>query len=61
MTKYTVNILGVIIILAILLVTFVTLKILGVIAWSWWIIFSPFWIETLCVVVLGFLFACYNK
>lgn len=61
MTKYTVNILGVIIILAILLVTFVTLKILGVIAWSWWIIFSPFWIETLCVVVLAFLFACYNK
>lgn len=48
-------------ILAILLVILITLKIFGIVTWPWWIIFSPFWIETFFVVVLAILVAYYYK
>ena len=31
-------------------ILFITLKLLGLITWSWWIVLSPFWIP---VVVFG--------
>lgn len=34
-------------------VAFIVLKLVGVIAWSWWWVLSPFWIPL--AVVLGFL------
>lgn len=61
MTKYTLNAVGLMLILAILLVILITLKIFGIVTWSWWIIFSPFWIETFFVVVLAILVAYYYK
>ena len=61
MTKYTLNAVGFMLILAILLVIMITLKIFGIVTWPWWIIFSPFWIETFFVVVLAVLVACYCK
>lgn len=61
MTKYTLNAVGFMLILAILLVILITLKIFGIVTWSWWIIFSPFWIETFFVVVLAILVAYYYK
>ena len=61
MTKYTLNAVGFMLILAILLVILITLKIFGIVKWPWWIIFSPFWIETFFVVVLAILVAYYYK
>lgn len=34
----------------VLLLVFVTLKLCGVIAWSWWWVMSPFWIP--CLIAL---------
>ncbi len=36
---------------SLLFLLFLTLKLVGVITWSWWWIFAPIWIPT--VVVLG--------
>ena len=33
-------------------VVFIVLKLLGVIAWSWWWVLSPFWISALLSVLL---------
>lgn len=35
-----------------LLVVFIILKLCGVIDWSWWWVFSPFWIPVSIVLVL---------
>jgi len=37
----------------VLAIVFITLKLLGVITWSWWWVLSPFWIPI--VLVLGIL------
>jgi hypothetical protein len=37
-----------------LTIVFITLKLLGKIAWSWWWVLSPLWIAP-CVVLLVFL------
>jgi hypothetical protein len=39
-------------ILGILGLIFITLKLTGVIGWSWWWVLSPFWIPILCVAVI---------
>lgn len=36
----------------VLLVIFVVLKLTGLIAWSWWWVFSPIWIPLLIVVAV---------
>lgn len=38
-------------VLGILLVIFITLKVVGVITWSWWLVLLPLWIS----IVIGFL------
>lgn len=35
-----------------LLVVFIVLKLLGLLAWSWWWVFSPLWIPGIVVVVV---------
>lgn len=35
-----------------LTLVFITLKLTGVIAWSWWWVLSPIWIATLIVIAL---------
>lgn len=41
--------------LTLLLLLFITLKLTGVIAWSWWWVLAPFWIPlTLVLGILGF-------
>lgn len=41
--------------LEILLIVFITLKLTGTIAWSWWWVMSPFWIPLVLVVIAGVL------
>ena len=36
-----------------LTIVFITLKLIGIIHWSWWWVLSPIWISTaICVIVL---------
>lgn len=50
-----------------LTVVFVVLKLIGVIAWSWWWIFSPMWIfygllvAVFLILFVGFLFVYWNE
>lgn len=49
--------------LGILVIVFITLKLCGVIAWSWWWVLSPIWIPiaivlAACAIWLSFLFIC---
>lgn len=37
----------------ILLVAFVTLKLLKVIAWSWWWVTAPAWVPLILIILLG--------
>lgn len=41
-------------ILEVLTVVFVVLKIVGVIAWSWWWVFAPLWLGYLLIFVMWF-------
>jgi len=47
-------------VVGLLQVLFIALKLIGVIAWGWWWVFSPIWISTLAailgIVVLGIIF-----
>lgn len=44
-----------------LTIVFITLKLMGYIAWSWWWVLSPLWISFLVVFGLfGILFAVYG-
>jgi len=36
-----------------LTIVFITLKLCGVIAWSWWWVLSPFWIPLAIILVLA--------
>lgn len=40
-----------------LTIVFITLKLLNIIDWSWWWIFSPIWIPVLLIIVFLFLMA----
>ena len=48
-----------------LTVAFIVLKLMGVIAWSWWWVLSPIWISILLVItiliVAGILFLFFKK
>jgi hypothetical protein len=47
--------------LTVLLLIFITLKLTGVIAWSWWWVLAPFWIPlTIGVVFLAIVFVSIN-
>lgn len=37
----------------ILLVAFITLKLLKVIAWSWWWVTAPIWMPLILIILLG--------
>lgn len=38
--------------LTVLFIVFLILKLVGVISWSWWWVFSPIWIPILIAVIL---------
>lgn len=40
-----------------LAIVFITLKLCGVIAWSWWWVLAPIWIPV-CIVFVVVVFAC---
>lgn len=40
----------------ILTITFVVLKLIGIISWSWWWIFSPLWISIIIGLIVLFIF-----
>lgn len=40
----------------ILTITFVILKLIGIINWSWWWIFSPLWISVIIGLIILFIF-----
>lgn len=39
--------------LEVLLIVFITLKLCGVVSWSWWIVLSPFLVPVVLVAMLG--------
>jgi hypothetical protein len=39
-----------------LFLIFLVLKLLGLIAWSWWWVFSPIWISILIIICVAILF-----
>jgi len=41
---------------SLLFLLFLTLKLTGVIAWSWWWVTAPWWIPPVIVIVLGALY-----
>lgn len=41
----------------VLLIVFVVLKLIGVIAWSWWAVTAPFWVPLLIAVFFVLLLA----
>jgi len=51
-------------IINILLVLFITLKLCGVITWSWWWLFSPIWIAlglAVILLIIGFVWISSDK
>ena len=40
----------------ILSITFVVLKLIGIISWSWWWIFSPLWVSVIIGLIVLFIF-----
>lgn len=47
--------------LTILFCVFLVLKLYGVIAWSWWWVTSPLWINAIIYVVLAFAVGFYEE
>lgn len=48
--------------LAILTLIFITLKLTGYIAWSWWWVLAPTWIPlAIALVLFGFVFALKSR
>lgn len=39
-----------------LTITFIVLKLIGIINWSWWWIFSPLWIFAIIELIILFIF-----
>ena len=44
--------------LSILCLIFITLKLTGYIAWSWWLVLAPIWIQLAIVCVLFLIVGC---
>lgn len=42
-------------------VVFITLKLIGVIDWSWWWVLSPFWGSAVLLLVVVILFAVWRR
>ena len=40
----------------ILTITFVIFKLIGIISWSWWWVFSPLWISVIIGLIVLFIF-----
>ena len=40
----------------VLTITFVILKLIGIISWSWWWVFSPFWISVIIELIVLVIF-----
>lgn len=53
MKKFDFDAIGIMLIFALSLLVLVILKVFGIVAWPWWVILSPLWLETLIVVVLA--------
>lgn len=53
MKKFDFDAIGIILILILSLLLLLILKVFGIVAWPWWVIRSPLWLETLIVVVLA--------
>ena len=53
MKKFDFDAIGIILILILSLLLLLILKVFGIVAWPWWVILSPLWLETLIVVVLS--------
>ena len=53
MKNFDFDAIGVMIILILSLLLLLILKVFGIVAWPWWVILSPLWLETLIVVVLA--------
>ena len=44
----------------VLALIFITLKLIGVIDWSWWIVLAPWWIPVLIVAITAFVAWIFN-
>ena len=53
MKNFDFDAIGIMLILILSLLLLLILKVFGIVAWSWWVILSPLWLETLIVVVLA--------
>lgn len=53
MKNFDFDAIGIMLILILSLLLLLILKIFGIVAWPWWVILSPLWLETLIVVVLA--------
>jgi hypothetical protein len=47
---------GALALLGFLLIAFIVLKLVGVIAWSWWWVLAPVWIPTAILIVVATIF-----
>lgn len=53
MKKFDFDAIGIMLILILSLLLLLILKVFGIVAWPWWVILSPLWLETLIVVALA--------
>jgi hypothetical protein len=53
MKNFDFDAIGIMLILILSLLLLLILKVFGIVAWPWWVILSPLWLETLIVVVLA--------
>lgn len=44
--------------IGLLTITFITLKLLGVIKWSWLWVLSPLWVSSLIILTIFLMFVC---
>lgn len=42
--------------MGLLAIVFITLKLLGVITWSWWLVLAPLWVPFVVVIAVLFLY-----
>lgn len=53
MKNFDFDAIGIMLILILSLLLLLILKVFGIVAWPWWVILSPLWLETLIVIVLA--------
>jgi hypothetical protein len=47
--------------LGLLQIVFITLKVLNIISWSWWIVFTPIWFELAIIIIVLIIHAIIKK